>query len=446
MKKIEKPWWRLFDRWILALFTAATCVINGPNQLRVLGILLVLTFAYNYTTSRAAWAVSNHPKELTFYALWGLWTGVTGVFVCSYLNVFWDNYEIVLQMIVMLFTVYGLLRLRMTERLVYWALILAGCIQMVATLLGYSQDKAAGIITRGIEVFGETRVSGLTGNANSLGFILVAGFACVMQLWKMKKSPFSLVWKGLLITFSCAAVYMIFETGSRKTTVGIGLMITGWLAWLLPQGKGISSFFMRLGVLIGLLAVCGAVLAFVANDTIVGKRFNELFERGHGSLIEGVERDSRAEMYRGGFEMFVEHPICGVGLGHFVVYFWEYSYSHSDYIEPLACTGLVGFILYHGFNVCFLLRLLRLRRRIHSGDERYKIDAMLLSLFVSLLLGMGSPYWSSQRQFILMTTFVTYAFMLERKLKGLEPLTDQDRKSLGLPRAYGHVQPVKQFG
>jgi hypothetical protein len=38
-----------------------------------------------------------------------------------------------------------------------------------------------------------------------------------------------------------------------------------------------------------------------------------------------------------------------------------------------------------------------------------------LSLIVHLLLGLGAPYWSSQRSFIILTTFVTYTWMLEKK-------------------------------
>ncbi len=414
MIKKEKPWFFCFDRWALFLFTLGAVTVHGANQLRILGGVLALSFIYKYIASNAKWKGLDHPPEVLSYTLWGLWTGLTGLLVCTSYEFFWQNYRVLLQMIVMIWAIYGLLRLRMSEKLVYYAIILGCVIQIVAVKLGYSFEKDIGIVV-GEEQFGEERIAGLTGNANTLGFVMLAGFYCIMQVWRMKRSPINIVIKLMLIGLVAVSAYVTWQTGSRKTSSAMAVLIVGWSVWLLPQNKGINSLFLRVGSVIVLLIMGGIVVSFVSYETVVGKRFDQLLERGHGSIVVGVEEDIRFEMYQAGVRMFLEHPITGVGLGHFQLHFWRGLYSHSDYVEPLACTGLVGFLLYHSFNFFLLKRLLMLYRRVQNKDEKYKIGCMILVLSVHLLLGLGAPYWQTQRTFILMTTFVTYTWMLEKQ-------------------------------
>jgi hypothetical protein len=415
MIKKDKPWWMCFDRWALVLMVLGAWVVNGANQLRVLGIGMVLAFIVKYALANEKWKMSEHPPELFSYTSWGVWTGLTGLFVCISHYFFWIHFKVLLQMIVMIWAIYGLLRLRMSERLIYWVIIIGCILQIVAVKLGYSFEKDYGVVI-GEEHFGEARVSGLTGNANGLGFLLLSGVNCVMQLWRMRRSPFNILLKLILAGFVLAALYVTWQTGSRKTSAAMVILILGWLIWLLPQGKGIASLFIRSVAVIVLLAIGGLVFAFISDQTVVGKRFIELFDRGGGSVIGGVEDDVRSDMYKAGWQMFKENPIAGVGLAHYQLYYWKGAYSHSDYMEPLACTGLVGFFLYHSFNIFLLKRILHLRKRIKNADELYRLNAMLLTIFVNLLLGFGAPYWSSQRTYILLMTFVVYTWMLERRL------------------------------
>lgn len=395
---------------------------------------MVAAFLFKYLQLHTKWKSIEHPPELMAYTIWGLWTGLTGLVVCSNTVWLWMNYRILLQMIVMIWTIYGLLRLNMSDRLIYWTLIVGCLIQLIALKLGYSFDKYAGLVV-GEEQMGEGRVAGLTGNANSLGFMMVTGVYCTMLLWKMKRSPVNILLKMLLIAFVVVAVYVTWQTGSRKTSAAMVILIIGWVVWLLPQGKGVSSLMFRVSAVIVMLIIGGALLTYVVNETIVGKRFNDLIERGSGSLVLGVEEDVRSDMYRAGWQMFVENPVAGVGFAHFQVHYWAGAYSHSDYIEPLACTGLVGFILYHSFSVLLVRRILRLRKRVRDQEEKYKLNAILITLVTGWLLGLGAPYWSVQRHYIIVTAFATYTWMLDRKMKGIdfEPNRLREREP-GRPR------------
>jgi O-antigen ligase len=240
----------------------------------------------------------------------------------------------------------------------------------------------------------------------------------------MKKSPINYIPKALLVAFVVVAVYVTFQTGSRKTSTAMTILIVVWVIWLLPQGKGVITLIWRASAGIVILIIGWSLLTLVLDETMVGKRFNELIDRGNGSLVLGVDEDIRIDMYRAGWRMFTEHPVAGVGLGHYQVFYWKGAYSHSDYIEPLACTGLVGFMIYHCFSILLARRILRLRKRVRDQNEKYKLDVMLLVLVTGWLLGFGAPYWSIQRHFVLVTTFAAYTWMLERRLKGMNDVPD----------------------
>ncbi|MBD5097518.1 MAG: O-antigen ligase family protein [Lachnospiraceae bacterium] len=60
----------------------------------------------------------------------------------------------------------------------------------------------------------------------------------------------------------------------------------------------------------------------------------------------------RLYMIQFGFNVFLEHPFLGIGLGNVreVVtgIISKYGYLHNNYIELLACGGIIGFFSYYG--------------------------------------------------------------------------------------------------
>lgn len=405
-------------RVALTLFVFGAWVINGANQLRILGILLAISFCLEYVLSTQRWKLRDHPPEVFSYLFWGVWVGLTGLIVCLSKEVLFYNYKTLVQTCLMIWLVYAMLRLKMNARLLYITIIVGCLIQIVAARLGYSFDRDYGEVVLGSNNVGEERIEGLVGNANVLGFVMVSGIQCALLLWRMKPSPMNLFWKAILLMFIVLATYTTFSTGSRKTTVAIAILLVVWLVWLLPmQQKNVNILGMRVVAIAACFLLATSILTFVMTNTLVGKRYDELLNKGSGSLVVGFEEDIRYDMYKEGFKMFKAHPIAGVGLGHFQVLYWRNAYSHSDYMEPLACTGLIGFILYHSFNFFLFKRLLKLYRTVRTRDERYTIGVMMLTVTVHLLLGFGAPYWSSQRPFIMLTIFVAYTWMLEKKMK-----------------------------
>ena len=137
----------------------------------------------------------------------------------------------------------------------------------------------------------------------------------------------------------------MLASGSRKSTIALGFLIGGWALFASSPRKSIGGLLPRF-VLFGLvMTVLAVVTPFVMENTLVGRRFEIFAESGSGDLASAVRQQGRYAMYVEGVKMFIRHPVCGVGLNNFGAHFVTGQYSHSDYIEPLATTGVIGFVL-----------------------------------------------------------------------------------------------------
>ncbi len=416
----ETPWWVHFDRWALAAFILGAGVLYGANQQRVIGITMVLAFLVRARLKRSRQKqvmLGKYPKELVCYTLWALWVGVTGFFIASNLWLFWMNYRVLLQMAVMIWTVYGLMHIQMTDRLVYGSVVITATVLALSAVLGYQVLDGGEVVVDSGNVDGD-RIAGLAGNPNVLGGVLIYGVGSAMALWRAR-TRFAGVKKIVLWAFLFFACYTTAMTGSRKSVLIMAIMLAIWLVWLLPRGRGALGVLLRVTALLAFIGVVSLLLPLLMEQTITGKRFAEFIEKGHGSVMWAAEENIRYTMYVEGIKMFLAHPIAGVGLGHFVVYFAPGLYSHSDYIEPLATTGGVGFLLYEAFYVFLLMRIRRVLRLERDPDERYLLHVMGLTLFGALLMGLGGPHWNSQFLYILLTTFVAYLMRREYELKSM---------------------------
>ena len=141
-----------------------------------------------------------------------------------------------------------------------------------------------------------------------------------------------------------------------------------WFVYAIPSGKGLKPALLgaMFAVIVGFFALTFG-FELVA-DTSVGARFERFMDRGTGSLTSAVEENIRYEMYVEGLRIFAHRPVFGVGLNNFGAHFWSGQYSHSNYIEPLATTGFIGFILFQailrsGAAPCVALAAIRPGRR-----------------------------------------------------------------------------------
>lgn len=105
---------------------------------------------------------------------------------------------------------------------------------------------------------------------------------------------------------------------------------------------------------------------------------------------------ARAEYIRIGLRQFWQTPLLGIGMGDSIllgaVYQGRAVYLHSNYVELLACGGLVGFICYYALPAYLLYQLLRYRA---FRDGEFKVCLVLLVLLLCMDFAMVSYYSKS---------------------------------------------------
>ena len=68
---------------------------------------------------------------------------------------------------------------------------------------------------------------------------------------------------------------------------------------------------------------------------------------------------------KNGFITFLNHPILGIGLSNSglitSLVINEATYLHCNYVELLACTGLIGFLFYYIIYIINLAKSIKIR-------------------------------------------------------------------------------------
>lgn len=406
-------WYRRLDGIALFLFAAGTGFLTGKNQLRAVGLFMAVAFflANSRKFLRGLSWLRPIPPELLFYSAWVLWVFTTGPLVAVDLEYFWAGGHVLAQMFVMVWIVYGILRItRGGENAIFLGLILGAVVEIFPVVTGMQ-----GMESLIEEPRRAKRVMGLTHNPNCLGFLMVWATVATLVFWKSRKM--NIFWKALSFMLIGFCAYVLLATGSRKSSIAFVFVLWAWATFALPEGVGRGLRRIAIPVVLGamtlwLFSTYGMKLAA---NTPVGVRWQRMMEAGGGSVFQGFEHNVRYDMYVEGFKIFLQHPIFGVGLNNFCAYFYGY-YSHSDYIEPLATTGLIGFILYQAFYVILLLRLRQLLKWATDSGMRYKLKMMLIGLGAILIIGFGVPHYTNQPVFLLLVAFSVYTSKLQRQV------------------------------
>ena len=102
----------------------------------------------------------------------------------------------------------------------------------------------------------------------------------------------------------------------------------------------------------------------------------------------------RAIQYVGGFEVFREHPVFGIGIGNYMTYTKTDYRLHTEYMVQLCENGLVGFILL----LLFYISVFRGRKRIRAYDRNFYI---LLCFGLLAVLFIDFTSWTYDMNYIM---------------------------------------------
>ena len=221
---------------------------------------------------------------------------------------------------------------------------------------------------------GRIQYVGIFSDPNDMAMVLV--MAMPMALLLSGRGG----WLGLRRLFwwalGLALLYGVFLTDSRGAFLAVMAMAGVWV-WL------------KRGLLVaGVLGTAGmAVLMMLPT------RMQEL-DAGESSAY------GRIETWYDGIQMFIEHPLFGVGVGNFTEHTW--LTAHNSFVLVLAETGIVGYTIWLAMVVyCFMMPIMVLRLPADLGNEEFQ------------------PLWTQERRMamtllIAQVGFYACAFFLSR--------------------------------
>jgi len=192
-------------------------------------------------------------------------------------------------------------------------------------------------------------------------------------------------------------------------------VFVGWALYVLRNNNSFTNYLKQFFIAGLIIFVVLQIWPYLSEFTIIGKRFNIFIEQGQGSATRAIVAQDRYRFYVYGIKIFFEHPIFGVGLDNFREHYYG-GMSHSDYIAALANTGIIGFILYQSYYIILIKRTVKLIKTECNPHQLYRLKMILLGVFIIMLLGLGTPHYYSQITFIILVSFSTYTWILQRQL------------------------------
>lgn len=388
-----------FIRVCLFLLVIVASNFNETGLMPVFVLLLVLSIVL-YSFKKVFSQLLNLPLELKLIIYWLIWSLVTGLFISSNKELFLSNFDTALTLFLTCLVIYAVIRYdNKSINYIVFGLLVSGLIQVIAIKLGFQSE----------EHIGKEREYGLAGNPNSLGLKMVyATLSLIYTLFFILKNV-----KKYHFLLALFLLYLFFEvillSGSRKSALSFVVLLVFVLSVLLVNRyKKVS--LKSLVIPLSIFSIISYFLApMLIENTVLGDRFQDLEDSG------GVQSDIRYTMYKFGLKLFYDNPIAGVGLNNYREYFYTGQYSHSDYIESLSSTGLLGFLFYQLSYIFLTVRSLMCFLRAKSKSKRLLFGVVFLGVLVLKIIGLGIILYTSPSAMIVFTTLIGLFYIYKDK-------------------------------
>jgi O-antigen ligase len=107
----------------------------------------------------------------------------------------------------------------------------------------------------------------------------------------------------------------------------------------------------------------------------------------------------------------------GGGLDNYRARSSSHLYSHSDYLEVAANTGIIGLLLYFSVYMILWLRLNRIKRMTDDPHVLYTVGLIKAIVIPMLLIAFGRVNITSKLTWIFLAAVFGYTWSVEKMLK-----------------------------
>ena len=255
--------------------------------------------------------------------------------------------------------------------------------------------------------------SGASISTNDIGSIMAFGVFAVLFAFGLKDHK-GLIKTIIKIGYIIAAASVIFIAGSRKSILAVLILFA--LLFLFCGRDFFKNMSTTQFVLVTLLII-GAVV-FVYYYLLPNVESTDMYQRVWGRKAEYANESDlgRIELYEKALKTFVDNTMFGTGFNNFSVINYG-TYSHSTYVEPLACSGIIGFLYLAPYVMILVKQVLLIRRNPVLSEERLWQKELLAFYIPFLFVGIGIPYIYKDIPCIVLGMFIASQKISFDKLK-----------------------------
>lgn len=236
-------------------------------------------------------------------------------------------------------------------------------------------------------------------NANRLAFL------CLMQAafwWYLGQTQRSATVRMVIYGIIGTLVLTVLLTSSRSGFLGLGVLF-----YLLSRNRGVMRGG-RIKVVVLAVLMVGMMSTIVPQENLDRLANLNPFATGRGGDIGTHSTERRLETVGLGWEIFLEYPIFGIGLGNFREVARQiyndpfYRPPHNSYIWALSEGGMFCFLL---FLLLYYVTLRDIRWVQQSpatpDDLRWIAAALEPSLYLLLFYSFFADIWLNPISYIL---------------------------------------------
>ena len=243
-------------------------------------------------------------------------------------------------------------------------------------------------------------------NANVLGHNAM----CALMLLPLFIKPKNLLHNCILIICAVIFICTIVLSGSRMSFICLVVFILLFFLKLYPASLNkISSSSRAIKVIVGIVACIGVLYLIMPalKGTLMYERLESLF-----TLVDTGDGDGqgRIYLYERAWEFFKSNPLCGIGYANFAPMNYG-AYSHSTYAELLACSGILGLIIYLLFYRAMYKRVKKVKMlKLDNRNETIRLT-MMIALSVIVVLGIGEIVFYKINYYIIFGLIIGYGII-----------------------------------
>lgn len=254
--------------------------------------------------------------------------------------------------------------------------------------------------------------SGASVSTNDIGSIMAFGCFAVLFAFGVKEHK-GFIKTIIKIGYIVASVSVVFISGSRKSILAIIILFV--LIFLFCARDYFKNLSVAWLIVVTLLLIIAAILVYqflvpMVEDT-------NLYVRVYG---RGAERaansdENRINLYNVALTDFINNPFFGLGFNGFDAV--HKNYTHSTYVEPLACSGIIGFLYLAPYAMILVKQIKLIRLNKHHLEERIWQKELLAFYISFLFVGIGIPYIYKDIPCIILAMFIASQKISFEKMK-----------------------------